>query len=443
MIQFFHPSLLVENYTIDLSIFVSFVSLSRLEDVTEWNTGLFNRDIFTLWCERDFKHHTPFTLVLVHMKDWKPLNESLGDHAFHCLEKEIATYLTSFSRWVYTVRDDVYALWFADHATMVQSEVVRTLNERSKRPWSIDGEQIGLRLQILAADSPRDFHSLAQLQDILIALGLQRSPKTVMNLRDDLQLEEARKQKLLDILSRKCSEENGLEVVYQPVWDVKTQRFISAEALVRLTDPVLGKVRPDELIAVAERNGSIIRIDACVRKIVQQLLRSNDLSGLPIHVNLSMAECMQEEVIRDIIRSTSILGIKRDRFCLELTETASAYLPAVAKNNLQKLASAGFHLYLDDFGQGQANLDHLIMLPFSVVKLDRSFVINPMGEKLRANTISLVKRLGMKALIEGVETKEEAEAVIADGVDYIQGFYYSKPLSKDQFLAFLRAHTFD
>ena len=84
MIQFFHPSLLVENYTIDLSIFVSFVSLSRLEDVTEWNTGLFNRDIFTLWCERDFKHHTPFTLVLVHMKDWKPLNESLGDHAFHC-----------------------------------------------------------------------------------------------------------------------------------------------------------------------------------------------------------------------------------------------------------------------------------------------------------------------------------------------------------------------
>jgi EAL domain-containing protein (putative c-di-GMP-specific phosphodiesterase class I) len=156
-----------------------------------------------------------------------------------------------------------------------------------------------------------------------------------------------------------------------------------------------------------------------------------------------MAECMQEEVIRDIIRSTSILGIKRDRFCLELTETASAYLPAVAKNNLQKLASAGFHLYLDDFGQGQANLDHLIMLPFSVVKLDRSFVINPMGEKLRANTISLVKRLGMKALIEGVETKEEAEAVIADGVDYIQGFYYSKPLSKDQFLAFLRAHTFD
>ena len=443
LIQFFHPSFLVENYTIDLSIFVSFVSLSRLEDVTEWNTGLFNRDIFTLWCERDFKHHTPFTLVLVHMKDWKLLNESLGDHAFHCLEKEIATYLTSFSRWVYTVRDDVYALWFADHATMVQSEVVRTLNERSKQPWSIDGEQIGLRLQMLVADSPRDFRSLAQLQDILIALGLQHASKTVMNLKLDLQLEEARKQKLLDILSRKCSEENGLEVVYQPVWDVKARRFISAEALVRLTDPVLGKVRPDELIAVAERNGSIVRIDACVRKIVQQLLLSNDLSGFPIHVNLSMAECMQEQVVRDIIRSTSSLGIRRERFGLELTETASAYLPAVAKSNLLKLASAGFRLYLDDFGQGQANLDHLIMLPFSVVKLDRSFVTNPMGEKLRANTISLVKRLGMKALIEGVETKEEAEAVIADGVDYIQGFYYSKPLSKDQFLAFLRAHTFD
>ena len=156
-----------------------------------------------------------------------------------------------------------------------------------------------------------------------------------------------------------------------------------------------------------------------------------------------MAECMQEQVVRDIIRSTSSLGIRRERFGLELTETASAYLPAVAKSNLLKLASAGFRLYLDDFGQGQANLDHLIMLPFSVVKLDRSFVTNPMGKKVRANTISLVKRLGMKALIEGVETKEEAEAVIADGVDYIQGFYYSKPLSKDKFLAFLQEHKFD
>lgn len=236
-------------------------------------------------------------------------------------------------------------------------------------------------------------------------------------------------------------------VFYQPIYDVKEKRFASAEALIRLRDPKYGYISPGVFIPLAEKSGAIHEIGSFVIDEVCKFIGSEGFEELGvdyIEINLSVMQCLRTDLADEIISKAKKYGINPAKLNLEITETASAYSQEKLRGNIMALSKAGFTFSLDDFGTGYSNLMRITSLPLSIIKLDRTFVLL-IEEKesfisIIRNMILMLKDMGFKILVEGIENKEMVNTFIDLGVEEIQGFYFSRPLTKTDYIRFLKEH---
>lgn len=236
---------------------------------------------------------------------------------------------------------------------------------------------------------------------------------------------------------------NGFEVYYQPIYSTETQSFSKAEALVRLNDPDIGVIEPDEFIPVAEKTGYIIQIGQMVMKKVCKFMDESDIRRFgveKIDVNLSTIQCMQEDLYRNMLDIMREKNIRPSQIDFEITETAYSDEEALT-HNMSKLIDAGACFSMDDYGTGFSNTQMLIKLPLDIVKIDKSILWNAMEDEramiLLKSTIRTVKDIGCKTVVEGVETQRMVDVLTEAGVEYLQGFFYSKPINEKDYLEFL------
>ena len=236
---------------------------------------------------------------------------------------------------------------------------------------------------------------------------------------------------------------NGEFVPYlQPKYDTRSEKIVGAEALVRWKKPDGTMISPGEFIPLYERNGLIVQLDECIFRQVCEIQKNRMREGrelIPISVNLSRASLHHEEMIERYVQIVKKAGIPFDSVPIELTETAALYNQQI-KTLTEKLVNVGFHLHMDDFGSGYSSVTSLNMLPFSVLKLDKSlidYIAQDKGSKVIRYTIVLAHGLGMEVLAEGVEEKAQADILKNMDCDEIQGFYYSRPLPYDEFCKIL------
>lgn len=237
-------------------------------------------------------------------------------------------------------------------------------------------------------------------------------------------------------------EKGEFVVWYQPKYNVNTERITGAEALVRWQKSDGTIISPGQFIPLFEKNGLIMRLDEYVFRSVCEIQKMRMEQGkeiLPVSVNLSRAT-LHRGGIAD--RYTHIMKEYENTFDtipIELTETAALYGIQI-QGLTEKLVDAGFFLHMDDFGAGYSSLISLNVLPFHVLKLDKSlidYIGNPRGDQVIQHTIALAHGLDMTVLAEGVERKEQVEFLRKMKCDEIQGFYYSKPLPYEAFDALL------
>ena len=228
-------------------------------------------------------------------------------------------------------------------------------------------------------------------------------------------------------------------VWYQPKFDVRTERMVGAEALVRWRKQDGTVVSPGEFIPLFERDGLIIRLDEFVFRSVcriQKKLLAQFGSVFPISVNLSQNSLHYPGMIERYARIVAEEELEAKCVPIELTESAEQQMIQI-KDLAQKMVELGFPLHMDDFGAGYSSLGNLNALPFHVLKLDKSlvdYIGNYRGNQVLQHIISLAHSLGMDILAEGVETQEQVQFLREVGCDYIQGYYYSKPLPEQTFL---------
>ncbi len=249
-------------------------------------------------------------------------------------------------------------------------------------------------------------------------------------------------QKLLN----NAEKEGRLKVLYQPVYSIKTKAFETAEALLRMTDEKGNYISPSVFIPFAERNGSILELEnfmineAC-RTYSEKHLASYGLKS--IGINLSMAECIQDNLSDTISGILKRYSMQKSCISIEITESATGFATESFSSNLQALSRAGYEICLDNMGTGNSSLEKLMSIPFSSVKIDKSIVIPAFsgGEKERIlfdSILEITHIFNAKVVIQGIETKEGAEAASKLDADYIQGYYYSNPLEEDEFEEFLK-----
>lgn len=246
-----------------------------------------------------------------------------------------------------------------------------------------------------------------------------------------------------NILSRAIVK-RGFEMYYQPIYSIRDQRFVSAEALIRLNDSKYGFVSPGLFIPAAESRGLILPIGDFVLEDVYQFIAENDLKALGmkyIEVNLSVVQCLQKDLPKKIRHLEEKYGVTPDKVNLEITETTYDTVGGVIDGNLKRLSNMGYIFSLDDYGTGYSNMQRVSKLPLQMIKIDKSLVDDmetPDGMSIMRNTIHMMKDIRKELIVEGVETEETFRQLKEMGCDYIQGYYFSKPLPADQFLAFIR-----
>lgn len=251
----------------------------------------------------------------------------------------------------------------------------------------------------------------------------------------------------IDHILRRAIREHLFEIYYQPIYSVKEGRFTAAEALIRLNDSTYGLISPGLFIPIAESRGLILPIGEFVLDAVHRLLSENNLKELGlsyIEVNLSVAQCIQKDLPRKIKNLQNRYRISPENICLEITETIYGNLSKVIDENIRELTEMGYAIALDDYGVGYSNIQRILKLPLEIVKIDKSLVDgidSSLGVSVLKNTVSMLKDIDKELVVEGVETKEVFEKMVEMDCDYIQGYYFSKPLPAKDFIDFLKKNN--
>ena len=234
------------------------------------------------------------------------------------------------------------------------------------------------------------------------------------------------------------------EVYYQPVYSTEKNDFVTLEALSRLHHPELGWIAPDVFIQIAEKNHMIEQItDLQFKRVCMFINEHRDLMKklFNIKVNLSSLDLMRSDCSSHFIRMMDDMDIHHDWIQFEITETVATEYNAGLGMVVDGFMAAGVRLCLDDFGSGYANLNTVMRLPFSAIKIDRTLLFDICNDKKRAmfyqSIIETFHRMGYSIVSEGVETEEEMSLLSSWGVDMIQGYYFSRPLPVEELLKLL------
>ncbi len=246
----------------------------------------------------------------------------------------------------------------------------------------------------------------------------------------------------LDASLRAALDRDEFHLVYQPQVDVASGRICAVEALIRWNHPTRGLVSPQEFIPLAESNGLIGRISHWVLCTACAHAAAWSRTGPPLRiaVNLSPLQCTTPDLPQLVMDVLAQTGLAPDLLELEVTEGALMENSTATRAVLHALRDHGVHIALDDFGTGYSSLAYLTRMPISNIKVDRCFVTGLLeggeSEAIVRAVLAMAGSLGMRVTAEGVENAEQARMLKSLGCDFLQGYYFSRPVAAADIAAF-------
>ena len=256
--------------------------------------------------------------------------------------------------------------------------------------------------------------------------------------------------KRLDEEIARALKRHELQIYYQGKWDLKKGCFYGAEALIRWKHPKRGLLPPSSFIPYCENSGRIVEIDHYVFETVCKDIakwRSEGRQKIAVSINLSRRSVYDPSLLSFLEKTCEDNHVSPKEIDIELTESLAAQNVVFISAIIRRIKALGFGTSMDDFGIGYSSLSSLKNIPFSVLKIDKSFIddieIDNKSRSMVRSIIELVHALGMKTIAEGVETADQVRILQSLGLDAIQGFYFSRPLERARFEAFLESNIFE
>lgn len=456
IIQNFFPEVQIEMFVIAITCYIISSTIQRPELLINHDTGAQSGIAYDNELKKAINIYFPSKIILIRIENYKNINMYIGNEKFLEFLKKVTKYLTELSKseklnaGVYYLGNYIFALPTENQSDTMINGVLDNLEKYFSQVFQIDCVKINLDTRICVIRYPEDnlnYDFLSYIsREFYKVVDKTTKPQWYRDFTSDQNF--IIKNNINEILDRAIKEKR-FEVYYQPIFNVKKHAYCSAEALVRLNDPLYGNIPPGMFLDYAEKTNKIHIIGDFVIEKVCEFIGSEEFGKLNldnIEINLSVSQCVETELVQKIIHWINIYKIDPECIRLDITESAASFNPVVVEKNINSLKSMGIHFSLDDYGTGYSNIKKVISLPFDVVKLNKSFVDeieNPKSVSLVEDTIHLLKSLGKEVLIEGVETEDRAELFknfkidFIQGCEYLQGFYFSRPLPQTEFVKFL------
>jgi len=422
--------------------------LSRYDALTGLPNNLVFLDRLGLTIQSAAASNGRVVTVIANLDRFKRLNDALGRHVGDQLLKHLGERLLdelSRSYSVARLAGDHFAVAGSYSGDEDLTALLRMLDEIISRPIPIEGADIGLSAHLGLAvypDDGSDAESLfrnaeAALKQARLANEKHATYSPEMNARMNEKLE-------MEGLLRRALERQQFMLHFQPKVDLNTGQITGAEALIRWRHPARGLVSPGDFIPVAEETGLIAPIGEWVIQAVcaqQAAWKARGVPSLPVAVNLSALQFREGRVRQCVEQALRDNGLAAEAVELELTETLVMQNPVEAERTMQDFRQFGLHLSLDDFGTGYSSLAYLKLFPFNSVKIDRAFITDVTrseGDAAIARAIiAMAHSMRMHVIAEGVETLTQLQFLRSSGCDQIQGYYFSRPVTADDYARML------
>lgn len=417
-------------------------------EYTDVATGTYNRNLFKKTINGKIAKNESAAIVCVQVDGLSYISKKFGIQNDSVLLKSVAAFLLNFGKDinVYRLTNRQFALVMAEKQDY--KGYAEKIIQRFERTFALDNINVAVNLvaHVCCIQTIRDLNSINDVLDI-IDYSLNEAKKNTKNeivfATSEIFEKHRREVEITQAISHAVSKKT-FQVYYQPIYSEKEGKYTSAEALVRLIDPNLGMISPDTFIPIAEKNGTILTIGEIVLEKVCTFVEQfhpEDFGIKSIHVNLSVIQCMQDDIAFKLSNIINNHRISPGLIDFEITETT-----ADNTNKLEKIMAEfntkGINFSLDDYGTGYSNQANLMKYPYSIVKIDKSMIwacdTNPKALVSLKHTVAMIKDLKMSVLAEGVETEEQKAMLCELGCDYFQGYYYSKPVPQDDFLTIIR-----
>lgn len=450
LIQMFSPRTLVEMFCGAISLLIVSIGIQRPEDYIDSFTKLTKYSAYVYDMKRASYNDKHVRVVMLNIGNFQSVQAMVGfDSAMQVLQ-EVAGKMREINKKMggnadlYYLDNGRFRMVFSGKYCDRSESIAEELNQELKQKIDINGLDINLTPFIVLANYPEELADFRLLMSFGADFHL-RTPYTgqIMRASEMYNQDQLDIQNNIDAIIERALEHGSFEVYYQPIYSVTQGKFVSAEALIRLFDPQHGFISPETLITSAEQNGAIHRIGEFVFEKVCQFIASDEFTRLGldyIEINLSVAQIMNGDLPDIYLAIMNKYHIAPDKINLEITETAAAFAQKVMTDNLERLTQAGISFSLDDYGTGYSNMQRVIQLPLKIIKLDKSFVDeknNPKVWIFLRNTVKMLKDMNMEIVVEGVETQEMLDAFSDLKCDFIQGYFFSKPIPRNDFVAFI------
>jgi predicted signal transduction protein with EAL and GGDEF domain len=316
-------------------------------------------------------------------------------------------------------------------------ELGAAIAEVMREPFSLRHERLFVSVSMGTVIAPGPGVSKAELlrkADIALHQAKAKGGRRNELFAEDMDELVRQRHKIERDLRHALATATGLRVVFQPLYTADGRTMVGAEALVRWDHPVHGNLAPDVFVAVAEQSGLI---DGLTARVIEDACIALDRTALPwISVNVSPVQLHNSGFAATVLAALAAHRLPPHRLQVEITETALIEDGDKVRDTLDALRGAGIVIALDDFGTGYSSMNYLRDYPVDKIKIDKSFV-RQLGDTEEADAIvaaivALARAMKKRVVAEGIETQEQQEHLAALGCHELQGFFFSRPLSKDE-----------
>ncbi|WP_457748641.1 EAL domain-containing protein [Sulfurimonas sp.] len=419
-------------------------------------TGLTNRNAFTGYLQK-FMHRLERTkeygiLLFIDLDNFKNINDSLGhdvgDYVLKIFAQRIKKVLRKGDIFARLGGDEFVILIFQTESNPIfineiALNISNKIHEALKEPIQSDTETLYITLSLgiktLQSDE-KDVNTILKHADIAMYES-KNSGKNKTSFYDAAMSEQMQRQLTLHNELKTAIKEKQFELYLQPIVDLKTDKIVSAEALIRWNHPTKGLIFPDAFIDYAETSNLIIEIGNWVIDRAFEMFHELNHTLEDIAVNISLKQFYQNDFEDILLNNAKKYNLHPSCIKLELTESVTLKNLDDTVNKMLAIKSHGFKFSMDDFGTGYSSLSYLKNLPFDYLKIDQSFVINMLknesDKKLVKIIIDVAQQFNFLVIAEGVETSEHVKFMQENKCDFYQGYFMSKPIPIQKFKTLL------
>ena len=454
LVQFFYPELLLEMFCTAIGELFIMLSIMRPEERMDGEVGTLSWASYQSDIKNIILSGEHVQIIVIRMVNSKEIRNYLGDHKYNKYVSEIAGTLRTIS-WKHPHRVEIYYEKPGTIYLIVDSDETGLENIRENVISHASNHikqyiEMGIRFepQFCLIRCPDDLNKATDVINLGHKFHFLGNRLTMTYYASEIIKSrsfaiEAHIEEILD----RAIKNDGIQMYYQPIYDVESGLFHSAEALARLIDPVYGMISPAVFIPAAETLGYIIPIGDIVLEKVFRFISENDLDALGIsyiEINLSVAQCVESTLPDKILALQKKYDVNPKRVNLEITETTFEDISEIMLENVKKLIDMGYSFALDDYGIGYSSVQRVNSIPFKLIKIDKSMldeIVSKNGRMILEHTILMMHSIGKQLVCEGAETDESVNTLRVMKCDYIQGFYFSKPTPATEFIQYLKQNN--